>query len=453
MHRTPKKRIITTMQFIMLNNSQTKQELETRPAPAPLLGTIAEYSSQARKVEINDAARRRFKLLRTAAKLLSNERIAQCQSAIAPEQSVVEVRVDSNQIGAKFHNLVRCESNSCPHCAAARSEQDRHELSLALAQAIEHNIFPMLLTFTLSHHAGDRLESLRAALRTAFDKTFSGRWFQTFKAEWRVVGKITSTEVTHGKNGWHPHLHVLLFTELEYAGKWPEAMELQISERWITKLKTLGFTANLAHGVDVRTAESDIADYIAKWGREPLEAGWGADTEIAKANVKHATSGGLTPFQLLGAAAGIQADLDAACLLLGADREIVKKRCAGLYIEYFAAMKGRARLHWGDMWRLLDMDAAVADFEHENPAKDADTWTICFFERGEIWNYLRGVKTGVDLRAELLEVCATKDAWQVRSWLRSHRIRGGVTDDAFERSLLFVEVSNESEEANVLSEV
>jgi hypothetical protein len=304
----------------------------------------------------------------------------------------------------------------------------------------------MLLTFTLSHHAGDSLKSLERGLRTAFDKTFSGRWFQEFKAEWRVVGKITSSETTHGKNGWHPHLHVLLFTELEYAGKWPEAMEMQISERWIDKLKTLGFSANLAHGVDVRTAQSDIADYVAKWGREPIEAGWGADTELAKANVKRATSGGLTPFQLLGAAAGIQADLDAACILLGADREVVKKRCAGLYVEFFNAMKGRARLHWGDMWRILDMDAAIADFEHDNPTKDADTWTIFFCERGEIWNYLRGVKTGVDLRAELLEVCATKDAQKVRSWLAEHRIKGGIPDDAFERSLEFVEVSNEVEQ-------
>jgi hypothetical protein len=429
----------------MLNNSQTVQRLETSSAIAPILGTIAELSSHAQKDEINAPARRRFKMLRTAAKLLPQERIAQCQSAIAPERQAVEILVDSNQPGAKFHNLVRCDSNSCPHCSAARSEQDRHELSLALAQAIDHNIFPMLLTFTLSHHAGDSLKSLERGLRTAFDKTFSGRWFQDFKKEWRVVGKITASETTHGKNGWHPHLHVLLFTELEYAGKWPEAMENQISERWIDKLKTLGFSANLAHGVDVRTAQSDIADYVAKWGREPMEAGWGADTELAKANVKRATSGGLTPFQLLGAAAGVQTDLDAACILLGADREIVKKRCSGLYIEFFMAMKGRARLHWGDMWRILDMDAAIADFEHDNPAKDADTWVIFFCERGPIWNYIRGVKTGVDLRAELLEVCSTKDAWKVRTWLRSHRIKGGIPDDAFERSSEFVEVSNDKE--------
>jgi hypothetical protein len=427
----------------MLNNSQTTQHLKSPPATAPILGTIAQLSSHAQKDEINAPARRRFKMLRTAAKLLPNERIAQCQSAIAPEQRAVEIQVDANRPGAKYHNLVRCDSNSCPHCSAARSEQDRHELSLALAQAIDHNIFPMLLTFTLSHHAGDSLKSLERGLRTAFDKTFSGRWFQEFKAEWRVVGKITSSETTVGRNGWHPHLHVLLFTELEYAGKWPEAMEMQISERWIDKLKTLGFSANLAHGVDVRTAQSDIADYVAKWGREPIEAGWGADTELAKANVKRATHGGLTPFQLLGAAAGIQADLDAACILLGADREVVKKRCSGLYVEFFLAMKGRARLHWGDMWQLLDMDAAIADFEHDNPEKDDDTWVIFFCERGEIWNYLRGVKTGVDLRAELLEVCATKDAQKVRNWLAEHRIKGGIPDDAFERSLEFVEVGNE----------
>lgn len=414
-------------------------------AQASTLGTIADSSSTLKK-GMDAGRRRRYKLLKAARKLLPDERIAQCQHSIAPECRIAEVRVSDTTDRVSFKNLIRCDSPQCPFCSVARSERDRHELSIALAQAQAMGYFPLMITFTLSHRAIDTLDSLRSALRTAFDKTFSGRWYQTFKDDYDVVGKITSSEVTYGRNGWHPHLHILMFTRIEIAGKWLSVMQAEIGQRWREKVKTLGYSASLAHGVDVTTAESAIADYVSKWGREPLEREWGVDVELAKSNVKSASRGGLTPFQLLGAYAGIQADLDAAWLLLGGDdREAVKTRCGALFAEFWYAYKGRSRLHWGQMKNILELDDALCLYDQENPQPEPDDWTIFMCERGPVWNRIIGTRGRDDLRADLLAVCATRDAWQVRTWLAQHGIHGGIPPDAFERSLLHIEVSNESE--------
>lgn len=400
----------------------------TSGAASPTLGTIAESSSHAQREMAERLYARRFRLMKTARELLPDERIAQCQHAIVPNCDAT-VQVCDSGPGARYRNLIRCDSSSCIHCSSARSEQDRHELTVALAQADRDGLFPLLLTFTLSHQVSDNLELLRAGLRTAFDRTFSGRWYQDFKEQWQVVGKITAQELTYGRNGWHPHLHVLLFCRLEFAGIWPSKMQESIAQRWQDKLATMGYTANLAHGVDVRTATSDIADYVVKWGREPIQSAWGVDVELAKANVKRASLDGLTPFKILGAAAGEQADLDEAQLLLGGDRDKVRKRCAMLYKEFFYAMKGRARLHWGEMKTILEIDEALYKFEQDNPEDEPKTWDIALIERRSWFAEIVGNDTGIDLRADLLAVCSTRNAFEVRQWANEHFITGMVVPD------------------------
>ena len=415
------------------------------PPQGSTLGSIAEFSSTLENGQNLSDYERQMLMLAAARRLLPGERIAQCQWLIAPEKHMVEIEVDDHKEGARFKNLVRCESSSCNWCARARSEQDRHELSIAIAQAEKLGWYPVLLTFTLSHHVTDSLTDLERALRKSFDRMFSGRWYQDFKDEWGMVGKITAKETTRGVNGWHPHLHVLAFFDRDYDPLYLMAMHAALSRRWTEKVKSSGFNASNAHGVDVRNGKSEIASYIAKWGREPVEYSWSAEHEMTMSVYKKPKLGGVTPFQLLGAAAGLLDDLTAVSQVMAGNAANVRIKASAAYCEYFRAMKGKARIHWGDMWRLLEMEAALTDFEHENPPKEADTWVMFVCPRGDIWTYLRGAKTGVDLRGDLLAVCATRDAWQVRSWLLKHNIVGGIPPGAFERSLKWIEVSNESE--------
>ena len=222
---------------------------------------------------------------------------------------------------------------------------------------------------------------------------------------------------------------------MELTERWTGEMQAEIATRWAEKLQMSGFTANLVHGVDVRTADSDIADYIAKFGREPTSSTWGADTELAKANVKRASLGGLTPFQLLGAAAGIADDLDAAILIIDGDRAAVRRKAGMLYAEFFHTMKGKPRLHWGDMKRILELDDALDLYAKENPEPERDTWDMALIQSGPDWKTITGGNGGPDLRADLLAVCATRNAGRVNAWLIKNGITGGVPPNAFERSI------------------
>src|SRR5207302_5418163 len=96
-----------------------------------------------------------------------------------------------------------------------------------------------------------------------------------------------------GKHGWHPHLHVLIFTgALDDDARGEFAADL--FERWSARIDKLGlgtcspkaFEFHRCHKVE------SAGDYVAKWG---------CDSEIAKAGTKVARGENRTPWGLLAA--------------------------------------------------------------------------------------------------------------------------------------------------------
>lgn len=426
-HSVPKRTVEHNRlkRFLMQNVAHTDQK--TSP-----LGIFAEFPSTREKSEDQPTAKdritqQRFKLLRRAAQLLPDERISECQVRLAPEHDSVHVMRNTESGDVFFRHLVRCESYSCPICAYWRSEQDRHELSVALAEAEKLGLFPILVTCTLRHHAGDDLTDLREAVNTAFDRTFSGRWYQDFKDQNMIVGKISSWEVTYGKNGWHPHKHVLFFSELELVGKWIDKLADELKTRWIEQLHKLGYDATWANGIDVRTAESDIAAYIAKHGREPMEKSWGVDSEIAKSPVKSARLDGLTPFELLAAADGQKEALERFTAILGwKDTNTIKIHAGLLFKEYFYAFKGRARIHWGSMRKILSVDDALEAFAAANPPSDIEPQIVACIARGDEWRKVHGGRSGIDRRAELITHARKASYTDLAAWFKKHGIEAAI---------------------------
>lgn len=408
----------------------------SEPAPKSThLVRIAQSSSHEKNPQIaenpQDAAiRRRFKLLKAARRLLPGERIAECNSAQAPLSAYVVGNYNPEHKTASYQNLVHCDSFSCPVCAVRRSEEDRQRLSVILAETGKRDLFPVLITLTLQHHAGDQLDELRSTLRESFDGAFSGRWYANLVEEYGIVSKVSAYEVTYGKNGWHPHMHVLMFMSLEVSGRWLVDFEAKLRERWIGQLQRRGFDASWAHGLTVATADSKIADYIAKFGREPLDQEWGADSEMAKAPVKRARRDGLTPLELLSAAAG---DADALARLGGVlaldDRQLLKTRAGALYVEYFRAFKGKPRLFIpAKLRKMIDLDIAVAALEAA--AVESPTLPMVMCSR-DVWKDVQRR----DLDAELLVMVRQGDAFMLLTWLTRNGIDAIVPHVAYEFSI------------------
>jgi len=83
-----------------------------------------------------------------------------------------------------------------------------------------------LLTITLRHREGMRLQKLMAGLMKAWRRARQGGKIQRIWAE-RVTGSVRAVEVTYGENGWHPHIHVLLRTS-----EWDDEEKQALLERW-----------------------------------------------------------------------------------------------------------------------------------------------------------------------------------------------------------------------------
>ena len=364
------------------------------PQGAPL-GSYAECSSRASQSHAekrNASYQRRYTLQAASASLLPGERVCDCQRKVIPTQHrSVSVNYQPGEDGkgtASFSGLQQCGSVwVCPVCAAKVSEKRRVEISQAIARwrTIRPEGRMLLITFTLSHHAGEQLEDVLKALKRAREAVVSGRWAAGFKERYHISGMIRSLELTYGVNGWHPHMHVLYFLDEE-----PnlEGLTAELKLKWSQALETSKRYASYKHGVDVKAGEGYLADYVAKFGKEP-KSGWSYSHELAKSNIKQGRGEGLNPWQLLAGYAEL-GDCDE------------RNRLARLWWEYARAMKGQRQLAWSRGFReLLELGEEKTD-EELAESEEAGSITMCYIsETG--WRYV----IANDLRADLLAAAAT----------------------------------------------
>lgn len=312
---------------------------------------------------------------------------------------------------ARYKNLYLCNDVwACPTCAARIAAGRRDELQTGLAAAFQKGWTPVLVTLTLRHHQGDRLATLLDALLASVRGFKSGRGFKDLRYEYDWRGDVRGLEVTYGANGWHPHCHLLVFLGRELTSSQLSGFRRWIAERWQHQLELRGQSASLEHGVDVRAADADIADYVAKFGRAP-ENTWTSADEIARSISKRGHRDGLTPWQLLDLY-GRDQDDD----LLQQNAAIVKSgdHAGRLYVEYAETFATRSQLQWSrglrdalDMGRELDDDEVIDDIP-------GDEEEIAMID-GEAWKLI----CRLELRGELLDVAAAYGRAGLRAWLKA----------------------------------
>lgn len=274
----------------------------------------------------------RFALQGEARVLLPGERVAQCARRVIPGAGFVEVRGVPGS--AYFQNLVRCGSVwHDPVCASKITEARRVELSAALATPY---IYVALLTLTLRHSPADRLDKLLFVLVDGCSRgLLAGRFWDDLKAEYGILGTVRALETTHGLNGWHPHTHYLIVFGWRQDASSLAALRAEFSKRWLHVLARRGFDASWDFGVDLQDGDSKVAEYVAKFGREPVSPSWSIEHELAKAPVKRAAAGGRSPFQLL------------------ADSFAGDEVAGRLFVEYAHVFKGRCQLKYSKGLRAL----------------------------------------------------------------------------------------------------
>jgi len=327
----------------------------------------------------------RFRLQRYAASLTDHGGLAACfWRRLLPSNPVEvrgRVRADGGADRPRLGGLVVCGSHLCPVCAPRLAKTRRQEVGQVIAWATGQGFYPVLLTLTTSHQAGDDLAELLDRQRQALRSWRQHRAYRD--AAKSIAGTISAFETTYGKHGWHPHAHILFLVRARSMGR---ALRIVVSLRraWRASAEAKGLRVGRA-GFRAQAGEQ-ASGYLAKWDTA---------AEVAGAWCKRGRQGAETPFGLLLRA--YEGDSQAAVL----------------WSEYAAVMKGRSVLRFSPGLRAAAGLADVSDVEASMPSVDDDESLVALIAPA-VWEAAKSA--GLD-RTVLLDAARVGGGEGVRRYL------------------------------------
>lgn len=244
-----------------------------------------------------------------------------------------------------------------------------------------------MATLTVPHHTYQECRELRDGVALAWRKLAAGAPWGRIKSTFKVVGMLRAMEVTHGGSGWHPHLHVLILTEVltdDEAGE----LSFRLFERWagVVERMQLGGCSPDAYSFERAEKTAAAGDYVAKWG---------CDSELVRGHTKLGRGANRSPWQLLADAAD-------------GDQE-----AARLFREYGYAFKGARQLTWSQRLRKkLGLEDATSD--EDAAAETEEGAEITTFSRPD-WTWIK--RRGLEVR--ILEIVEDHGQWGLTAFLRS----------------------------------
>ena len=296
--------------------------------------------------------------------------VATCGRYPAPGTGVMVRRAGDRT--THYAGLVTCGSISgCPCCSAKIRAERRDEIEAAVRVHTERGGGALFVTLTLPHTRAQGLIEVWDLLARAFDGVIRGRHRQALRDEFGVVGFIRCTEVTHGRHGWHPHVHILMLVDRPWddLGRVADLWRW-IHTRWARRVVALGGKApSLARGVQVIPCWSEVtalSQYLAAVSGDISTEMAGPDTKGAR------LPGSRSPFTLLHDA--VEHD-DAAAW--------------DLYTEWLVGAKGRRLIAWS---RGLREHLGLHERADEEIARDRDPAEVVAYLTRDAWRAMLGTR-------------------------------------------------------------
>ena len=352
----------------------------------------------------------KYDLLTHAQELLPDRRVSKCMRFRRNKDAPVVISYSPSRQRAIVDNVMVCSDIwTCPICASRISELRRIELEQGVNTHLERGGGVLMISFALQHFAGEALADSLDGLLNAYSSFWRNRQGRTLAAELKIAGRVRALEVTVGENGWHPHLHVLVFLK----DKWLSPAKMaEIQGRagllWQHHLEKRGRWADLEHGLDIRWGDKAVADYVSKFGksdyRPPEESKtWNETHELTKSHLKRSKKDGYTPINLLSMSA------------FGDEWATAK------WLEYAQTMKGRRQLEWSNGLReLLNLGEEKTDEELPLVQDDDSIPFVCLSRPAwrKVWE--------LHLLGWLIEIANAGDQWAVLMFLFENEIVDGV---------------------------
>lgn len=251
---------------------------------------------------------------------------------------------------AGFTNLQTCRSIcSCPVCAERLMLEHAQDVKKALIWAENEGYLPVLVSLTASHHAGMNLADFKEQFKAAWRMFSNHRTWREYKEKFGIEHWFANRECTREAitdNGWHYHMHQLLFIKKEatYDKSLPDDMQAKFTEFWLKCLSAKGLNGSVDHACDVRAGSGVGAEYLTKIGVK----------ETAKGDLEYELTGssnkGKSIFTVLEEA--MFGDI----------------RAEYLYLEYVQAMQGENWITTSHGFRdlIADIELPVPDGETDD---------------------------------------------------------------------------------------
>lgn len=333
-----------------------------------------------------------------ARELLPDYGIFNCLHAVNRQSGLLYNQVTKS---ARFIGLQTCSSVwHCPICAAKISSSRAAEVQAAYAKHKERGGQFSFVTRTVPHTDCDSLEFMRDTFRLAEHKLKGSSRYKKLLRSFGVIGSIKVYEITVTTNGWHLHCHEIYFHEsieaVRAAGgsDWLAEFEELMFPIWHDSAVRAGFEPpSREYGLVVKNGDF-AAEYIAKYGKDPLDNFWNIDREMTKQHLKR-SRGGLSPFDLLKQY-----------------RATGQRFYGELFQEYAKVMQGSRQLMWSRGLKdyFLINEKTDSELMEEN---EGDSFVLGYFRNH--WKAICDRK----LKAKLINLAAFGDFNKVCDFLRS----------------------------------
>lgn len=375
--------------------------------------------------------RGRYAAQRIAWDLTTIKRVAHCGRVVGrgpdgQESFGVAVKVTGTpgtpDARAGFSGLQTCGSVwSCPVCAEKVNAGRQAELEAGIRAWLADGHALLFGTLTLRHHRGDRLADLLDAISPAWNRTTSGAgvaWNGSKRAtgdrgdraRFGIEGYVRVVETKWGQgNGWHPHVHFLLFIDKELSKTEVRDLEARMFGRWEAALakQGKGYSTLAGVGIDLRPVRdgAGMSDYFTK-ASQASDPGAAAYEVTGSQSKRLGKADSLTPFEVLRRCAVVEDELGGVC----------GRQAVALWHEWEQASHNRRQMTWsrGLRARLVALSAGDLDevelTDQELAELDQGGDVVAVITKDD-WNGLRLARR----RVELLEAA---ERGTLVAWLR-----------------------------------
>lgn len=243
-----------------------------------------------------------WQLQRTMWAITQNKRLAGCHRWLAPNAGAAFVQWRPGR--ATWGGLQNSRSVWGSPLAAKQIASKRGvQVGLAFGNWLERNMERRVVfaTFTLAHNRNQTLRHLWDSVAKCWHGVTAGNPWVRAKSKYGIAHWVKSTEVTHGANGWHVHVHAVLLLNQPLTQSSQTALHSWLYGRWAKKAVKLGLKApTRKHGVDIRQIGGSTTDQSAKVAAYLVKGALnGLGKEITGGANKTARKTSRTPFQIL----------------------------------------------------------------------------------------------------------------------------------------------------------